>query len=77
MQGDMYRSVITIHALSIIFFLVMPVLIGGFGNWILPLLLGAPDMRLPRINSLSFWLLPASLLLLVLSFFVDSGPAVG
>ena len=41
-----------------IFFMVMPVLIGGFGNWLVPLLIGAPDMAFPRLNNLSFWLLP-------------------
>jgi len=54
LQGDLYNSVITVHALVIIFFLVMPALIGGFGNWLLPVILGAPDISLPRINALRF-----------------------
>jgi cytochrome c oxidase subunit 1 len=69
-----YNQFFTMHASTMLFLFVIPVG-AGFGNYLLPLMIGAKDMAYPRINALSLWLIPLAALLMFSSFFVAGGSA--
>ena len=68
-----YNSLITNHGSIMIFWVAMPVLIAGFGNYLIPLMIGADDMVFPRINRLSYQLFLLSAVILIASLFVPNG----
>ncbi|AKH19291.1 cytochrome c oxidase subunit I [Sedimenticola thiotaurini] len=76
LDPDLYNNLVTNHALLMIFGAVMPAA-AGLANWMIPLMIGAPDMALPRMNNLSFWILPAAGTMLILSFVVPFFPGGG
>jgi len=74
---EFFNQMTTMHALVMIFGAVMPAFV-GLANWMVPLMIGAPDMALPRMNNWSFWILPFAFVLLLMTLFLPSGgPASG
>jgi len=76
-SGQLYNVVVTSRALVMIFMFLMPLTIGGLGNWIVPLLLGAPDMSFARLNNISFWLLIPAFSLMIISMLTEQGAGCG
>ena len=74
---DFFNQMTTMHGLIMVFGAVMPAFV-GLANWQIPLMIGAPDMALPRMNNWSFWILPFAGTMLVSTLFMEGGgPAFG
>lgn len=73
-----YNTMVTMHATVMVFFVIMPLLIGFFGNFLIPLQIGARDMAFPLLNEVSYWLYALSGLVILSTFFVPGGaPGTG
>src|ERR1035441_8099171 len=75
MLPDYYHMAFTMHATIMIFFAVIPILVGGFGNYLIPLMIGADDMAFPRLNMMSYWTYVLAALVMVFSFTIPGGAA--
>ena len=72
-NGHLWNVMITYHGVLMMFFVVIPALFGGFGNYFMPLHIGAPDMSFPRLNNLSYWMYVAGVALGVASLLAPGG----
>jgi cytochrome c oxidase subunit 1 len=70
-----YNALFTMHATLMIFFVVMPIMVGAFGNFLIPLMIGTRDMAFPKLNMLSFWVGLVAGVVMLSSFLVPGGPA--
>jgi cytochrome c oxidase subunit 1 len=71
---EMYLQFVTMHGMIMVIYLLTALFLGGFGNYLIPLMVGARDMVFPYVNMLSYWVYLAAVLVLVASFFVPGGP---
>ena len=71
-EQDGYNQLFTVHGTTMVFLVVVPIL-AGFGNFLVPLMIGARDMAFPRLNAMSYWLFLFGGLVLLFSFFADQG----
>jgi cytochrome c oxidase subunit 1 len=75
MKPEFYISLVTMHGTIMIFFFISLCLVSGFGNYLIPLQVGARDMAFPALNMLSYWTIVPAILIAAASFFVEGGAA--
>src|SRR5213082_3217932 len=73
-DANQYLQFITMHGMIMVIYLLTALFLGGFGNYLIPLMVGARDMVFPYVNMVSYWVYLFAVLLLVASFFVTGGP---
>jgi cytochrome c oxidase subunit I len=73
-DGEHYYQFITMHGMIMVIYLITAIFLGGFGNYLIPLMLGARDMVFPYVNMLSYWVYLLAVIVLVASYFVPGGP---
>jgi len=73
-EASDYYQFITMHGMIMVIYLLTALFLGGFGNYLIPLMVGARDMVFPYVNMLSYWIYLLAVLVLVASFFVPGGP---
>ena len=76
MTPEYYLSLLTLHGTLMVFFVLTTAPQSGFGNYFLPIQIGAEDMAFPRLNMLSFWLTFVGLVVLMATFFISDGPPI-
>src|SRR3954471_16231310 len=72
-----YSELMTMHGVTMIFLVVVPISIGAFGNYLVPLMIGARDMAFPRMNALSFWIFAASGVFMYVGLAIGQAPNAG
>jgi cytochrome c oxidase subunit 1 len=75
LKPESYLALVTMHGTIMVFFVISFALISGFGNYLIPLMIGARDMAFPFLNMLSYWTAVPGVLLMLASFWVEGGPA--
>jgi cytochrome c oxidase subunit 1 len=75
MPPETYNMFFSMHATVMIFFVIIPLLTGAFGNFTIPLMIGAKDMAFPKLNMMSYWFMWPAFAIILSSFFVDGGAA--
>ena len=71
-RPEFFNQMTTMHGLIMVFGAVMPAFV-GLANWMIPMMIGAPDMALPRMNNWSFWIMPFAFALLISTLFMEGG----
>src|SRR5262249_31209920 len=77
MPPEAYNMYFSMHASVMIFFVIIPLLTGAFGNFCIPLMIGARDMAFPKLNMLSYWFMWPAFFFILLSFVLPEGGAAG